>query len=255
LSRLVHVSSAGVEIAAQHLAAARRARRPGERLPESCRPTDCDEALAIQRRVTEMIGETIGGWKCGVPVGERINLAPISGATIFAELPCPVFTEGPTMGIEPEVAFVLGRDLPERAEAYSKDEVRSAIAEMRLVLELLRGRYADLAAVSYEEKLADSMTNQGLFVGPVVEDGLARKLDAFPVTVNGEVHEGRHPAGHPLAPLYWLANYLAATGDGLSRGQIVTCGSYCGVLELLVGTPLRIEFGGLGVLFVELIRA
>jgi 2-keto-4-pentenoate hydratase len=253
------VSSAGVEIAAQHLMAARRARRPGNRLPVECRPADCDGALAIQRRVTELIGEPIAGWKCGPPLPGRINLAPIMGPTIFWESSpsnnCPVFTEEPTMGIEPEVAFVLGCDLAPRAAPYTESEVRSAIAETRLVLELLRGRYADLAAVSFEEKLADSLTNQGLFVGPVVEEGLGRKLDGFPVTVEGVVHEGRHPAGHPLAPLYWLANYLSAHGEGLVRGQIVTTGSYCGVLELAVGVPLRIEFGGLGVLSVEFIRA
>jgi 2-keto-4-pentenoate hydratase len=255
LSSLVHVSSAPVEMAAQHLMAARRARRPGDRLPESCRPADCAGALAIQRRVMNLLGEPIGGWKCGPPLAGRINLAPITRPTIYTASPCPVFTEGPTMGIEPEVAFVLGRDLAPRTEPYSESDVRSAISETRLVLELLRGRYADLPAVSFEEKLADSLTNQGLFVGPAVDDGLARKLDAFPVAVGGVVHEGVHPAGHPLTPLVWLANYLAANADGLASGQIVTTGSYCGVLELPVGVPLCIEFGGLGVLSVELVRS
>ncbi len=159
------------------------------------------------------------------------------------------------MGVEPEVAFVLGRDLPARAEPYTEREVRAAIAESRLVLELLRGRYADLAAVSFEEKLADSLTNQGLYVGPVVSDAFGRKLDALPIAVEGVVHQGVHPAGHPLAPLVWLAHYLAVRGEGLAAGQIVTTGSYCGVLELSPGLPLNIEFGGLGVLSVELVRS
>jgi len=163
------------------------------------------------------------------------------------------------MGIEPEVAFILGRDLPARAEPYTEAEVRAAIAESHLVLELLRGRYADLAAVSFEEKLADSLTNQGLFVGPVVADPFARKLDTLAITVKepgaaAVTHQGVHPAGHPFAPLLWLANYLAARGEGLSAGQIVTTGSYCGVLELPMGVPLEIEFEGLGVLSVELAR-
>jgi 2-keto-4-pentenoate hydratase len=254
------VSSALVEAAAQHLMAARRARRPGDRLPEACRPADCDAALAIQRRVAELVGEPIGGWKAGPALGGKVNLAPISAATIYKTSPCPVFTEGPTMGIEPEVAFLLGRDLPPRVEPYSENDVRAAIAESRLVLELLRGRYADLPAVSFEEKLADSLTNQGLFVGPVVVDCLGRKLDGVPITVaeagrTRVAHEGIHPAGHPLRPLIWLANYLASRGEGLVAGQIVTTGSYCGVLELPLAVPLNIEFGGLGVLSVELVRS
>ncbi|HEY4364998.1 MAG TPA: hypothetical protein VGN17_28805 [Bryobacteraceae bacterium] len=251
------MSPALVEAAAQHLMTWRRARRPGDRLPASCRPADGEAALAIQRRVMELVGEPIGGWKAGPPIGARVNLAPLTKPTIYSTSPCPVFTEGPTMGIEPEVAFILGRDLPARAEPYSEAEVRDAIGETRLVLELLRGRYADLASVSFEEKLADSLTNQGLFVGPLVADPFSRKLDALGITVTESggspvTREGVHPAGHPFAPLYWLANFLAARGEGLAAGQIVTTGSYCGVLELPVGVPLDIEFEGLGILSVEL---
>jgi 2-keto-4-pentenoate hydratase len=252
------MSQESIEKAAEFLAQARKARRAGERLPEGLRPADCDAALAIQRRVFEMIGGAAGGWKCGLPMGGKVNLAPIPAAAIYRASEwarCPVFTAGETMGIEPEVAFVLGRDLPARADEYSEAEVRSAIGESRLVLELLRGRYADQASVSYEEKLADSMTNQGLYVGPVVEDALWRKLDEFPITVNGEVHAGVHPSGHPLAPLVWLVNFLSANGVGLKAGQIITTGSYCGVLELPMGVPLRIGFEGLGELSVELVRS
>ena len=38
-------------------------------------------------------------------------------------------------------------------------------------------------------------------------------------------------------------------------GQIVTAGSYCGVLELPLGAPLRIAFDGLGILSVVLANA
>jgi len=44
-----------IEAAAQHLMAARTARRPGARLPAPCRPADAEAGLAIQRRVGEML--------------------------------------------------------------------------------------------------------------------------------------------------------------------------------------------------------
>ncbi len=236
--------------------AARNARRPGERIPEFCRPLDCNDALSIQRRVTEIVGERIGGWKASVPPPGLINLAPIYASTIYTASPCPVLTNNLSMGIEPEVAFVLGRDLGPRAAAYTETEIRAAIAETRLVLELLRGRYAAPDSVSFPEKLADGLTNQGLFLGPAVPVDLDRLPASLPITVHVRdsqpvTHAGRHPSGHPLAPLYWLANFLASSGEGLAAGQIVTTGSFCGVLEVPLGEPVRITFDGLGALSVQ----
>ncbi len=239
---------------------ARRARRPGGRLPESCRPADCEDALSIQRRVTELMGELVGGWKAALAPPGMVNLAPIYASTIFTDSPCPVLTTNATMSIEPEVAFVLGRDLGPRSEPYTETEIRDAISETRLVLELLRGRYADQGAVSFPEKLADNLTNQGLFVGPIVADALDHAIESLPITVEEKdrapvTHDGRHPSGHPLAPLRWLANFLASRGDGLAAGQIVTTGSYCGVLEVQVGAPFRVTFDGLGELSAHFVSS
>ena len=172
------------ESAAQFLVAARSARRPGARLPEADRPTDLESALAIQRRVGELLRLQIGGWKCSVPSEARpILAAPIFAPTIVRNSPCPVLTIGATVKIEPEVAFVLGRDLPQRAQPYSEAEVRDAIAETRLVLELIGSRYADPASATWAELMADSIQNQGLFVGPAIRGGVDAGLEAFHVTV------------------------------------------------------------------------
>jgi 2-keto-4-pentenoate hydratase len=249
------------ETAAQFLATARRSGRPGARLPEAARPANLDAALAIQERVAELLGQTVGGWKCSVPTAERsIIAAPIYASTIFHTSPCAVVATGATARIEPEVAFVLGRDLPQRAAPYSEAEVRAAIGETRLVLELLGTRYADPAAVSWPEMIADSIQNQGLFVGPLVPRGFDAELGHFPVIVRGRsgvlsTHEGRHGDRHPLFPLYWLANFLAERDRGLRVGQVVTTGSYAGAIEVPLGEPLTVEFGDLGTIGVELTRA
>jgi len=206
------------------------------------------------------MGERIGGWKAALPPPGKINLAPIYASTIFTTSPCPVVTGNGTMSIEPEVAFVLGGDLGPRSVPYTEAEVRSAISETRLVLELLRGRYADPESVTFPEKLADGLTNQGLFVGPIVPGGLDRSLESPPITVEERdrapvTYDGRHPSGHPLAALLWLANFLASIGEGLAAGQIVTTGSYCGVLEVKVGAPFRVAFGGLGDLSVQFVSS
>ena len=58
--------------------------------------------------------------------------------------------------------------------------------------------------------------------------------------------DGKHPDGHPLRPLYWLANYLAQRGDPLRAGMIVTTGSYCGVVDVPLDVPLTVVYGDLG---------
>src|SRR5208283_2017905 len=116
--------------AARHLLAARRAGQPALRLAEACRPTDVADALAIQRRVQELLGVQTGGWKCSVPTaGRSIACAAIFATTIARASPWRVIDRGGQARIEPEVAFVLGRDLPSRATPYAEPEVRAAIAE------------------------------------------------------------------------------------------------------------------------------
>jgi 2-keto-4-pentenoate hydratase len=67
-------------------------------------------------------------------------------------------------------------------------------------------------------------------------------------------HEGRHADGHPVRPLYWLANYLARSGTPLLAGMIVTTGSYCGALDVPIDTPLTFLYGDLGSLSATLSR-
>jgi 2-keto-4-pentenoate hydratase len=244
---------AQIEQAARHLIAARHTRRPGARLPQSCRPTEIDDAFAIQRRVQALLGVATGGWKCSLPTPERaVACAAIFASAIRRDSPCPVVAHGPTAKIEPEIAFVLGRDLPPRETPYRAADVRAAIAETRLVLELLDSRYAEPQTVSYPEVLADQINNQGLFVGPVVARGLDAPLEGFPISIAAD---GRHPDGHPLRPLVWLASHLARHGDGLGAGQIVTTGSYAGALNVPLATAFTVRFGDLGEIGVTLVAA
>ncbi|AGK49766.1 fumarylacetoacetate (FAA) hydrolase family protein [Burkholderia thailandensis MSMB121] len=246
-----------VDAAARHLVAARRAGVAGPLLPGACRPGDIETALAIQQRVAEQLGEPVGGWKCALPPPGRIVVAPILASTIRAAGgPFPVVADARTVRIEPEIAFVLDRDLPPRARPYDEDEVRAAIREVRLVLEVLGCRYAAPSRATMPELLADNQFNQGLCAGPVVSDGLRATLDTIALDFRGGVNrtfDGRHPDGHPLAPLLWLVNFLAARGEPVRAGQIVTTGSYAGAIDAPLGQALTVRFGALGSLAVELI--
>ena len=255
------MDSDNLEAAAQFLAKARKAGIPGARLPEELRPADVGTALAIQRRVVDLLGQAVGGWKCAVPSAERpINAARIYASTIRASSPCPVVATGTIARIEPEVAYVMGDELPQRATPYTEAEIRAAVAESRLVLEILGTRYAEPGAVSWPEMLADSVQNQGLFLGPTFARGFDPSLRKFTVTIRTptgihSTHDGHHGDGHPLKPLYWLANFLADRGEGLRAGQVVTTGSYAGAIEVPIGPPLTVTYGDLGEVTIELQRA
>ena len=243
--------------AAKHLLAARWSNTPGPCIPEAFRPADTDSALAIQDRVLELLGETVGGWKCGVPnanTGPIIASIPMSA--ILTSSPCAVF--GGKGQIEPEIAFVIGHDLPARATPYSDDEIRGAIREARLVLELITTRYADKASATPAEVLADSFNNHGLLIGPVIPNVLdhpLEKLHARIHTAAGALFDKvqPHPSGHPMNSLSWLVRFLNSRGQGLKAGQVVTTGSYAGIVDAPLNTPIHVELGNFGVLDVELI--
>jgi 2-keto-4-pentenoate hydratase len=211
--------------------------------------------------VAEVLALPIGGWKCSVATPDRqIPAAAIFAPTIVSVSPCPIIPIGGKARVEPEIAFVLARDLPARATPYDEADIRAAIGEARLVLELMGPRYVDPSAVAFPELLADSIANQGLFVGPVLSNAIGLPLDAFAIVIDGTdgtlvTRDGKHPDRHPLRPLYWLANFLAAGGYGegvcLKAGQVVTTGSYCGVVDLPLETALVVRYGDLGTLSVQ----
>lgn len=236
--------------AAAILVARRLAGLPGERLPETCRPADLAAALAIQAQVSAQIGDSVGGWKCGMPADGRLVLAPIYTASIHRGSEVPLFARKGMARIEPELAFVLAHHLPLRSEPYSEAEIDAAIGSVHLALELIQSRYLDPASLTFAEALADGLVNQGLLLGPAVPLAVARQCSelALQIEIGSATIDkaGKHPATQPLAPLYWLVEFLRQSGQGLAAGQVVITGSYAGVLELPLDQPLSIHFGQLG---------
>ena len=195
-----------------------------------------------------------------MPAGERTIVAPLFASTIRRTSPCDIHVRGDTASIEPEIAFVLSRDLPARAAPYTEADVRAAIGATHVVLELIGNRYDDPASITFPELLADFANNQGLYVGPRVTGGSDRPLDRIALEIRTHsgvlmALDGAHPDGHPLRPLAWLANFLPAQGDHLRAGEIVTTGSYAGARDVPLDVPLAIVFGDLGTIDVEFTAA
>ena len=235
----------------------RRTGAQGDRLPESCRPNNVDEALAIQAAVTErwceLMDDSIGGWKCLLPPESKVIIGPIYTRTIDSVAPVALWpkpSDSNIARIEPELAFFFDKDLPAREQPYTADEVDAAISRTHLALELINSRYSDPSQCTFPEMLADGLVNQGLFIGPQVDSELARNSGEFTLHVsqNGELssHHAKHPNINPRAPLYWLAEFLRSQGQGIVAGQAVITGSFAGVLEVPINTEIMLDYVGLG---------
>lgn len=248
--------------AAAILVARRRSGAQGPRLPERCRPSGLDAALTIQAAVGAQLGERIAGWKCGLPAAGNWVLAPIyagTAHTIDAGVRCALQARSGQARAEPELAFILGRDLPARDRPYSPAEVDAAIARTHLALELIDSRYSDPHEASFAENLADGLLNSGLYIGPQVDAEQARAAGAMAITITVASGaqtrlDGRHPSGDPRVPLYWLAEFLRGKGLGLQAGQAVITGSYAGSFDLPIGEDIAIQYGELGTLTVHFVR-
>lgn len=257
---MTSLSSEAVTEAARLLLSRRAAGTTGPLLPVHCRPGGPEDGLAIQAALMAQSGERIGGWKCAMPDGERLIAAPVPASLIHrAEAPCPVRPGAGQARVEPELAFLIGQDLPPRAQPYSDAEVGAAIAASHLALELIGSRYEDPDHAAYPDHLADCLLNQGIVIGPAVDAAQAASATTLALQVRcaGQAGadrdlDGRHPAGAPRAPLFWLVEFLRARGQGLQAGQFVITGSFAGCLALPLATPLTLRYGELGTLAVTL---
>jgi 2-keto-4-pentenoate hydratase len=209
------------------------------------------EAYAIQALVAAEVG-AVRAWKVGATTPEAEPVfAPIFTGLVHASparLPAATFHK---RGIEAEIAYRLGRDLPARGEPYARDEVLDAVAAVLPAIEIVDSRLAGFEERDPWWKLADNQVNGALVVGPTLDDWRRIDPSTQPVRlmVDGAVVvEGRggNTAGDPLRLLVWLANHVGGHCGGLKAGQIVTTGSLTGVRFVDPGVRIVAELAGLG---------
>ena len=245
------------QAAANLIFEARRDRTTVARLPEHLRPTTKEAAIAVQRAVTNLLQKPVRAWKCAVPKPDRFPCAPIFD--LFEAGAVPVVPATSIKLIEPEVAFVLSKDLRRRETPYSESEVRAGIASAHLVVEVLGPRFSQFMETDIHEKVADHIVNESLVLGPEISVPVAETLQGFDFTMSSShgvlVHmKATHPDGAPFGGLLWLVNYLCSEGLGLSKGDVITTGSYAGFVNAPLGQELTLTYGDLGSVKLELLE-
>jgi 2-keto-4-pentenoate hydratase len=234
------------------LLAARRTTIPMADLPAALAPASEEEAFAVQDIMAQAYGP-IGGWKIGAKGTEGIPvLAPMPAAWMA---PNGAEFRGKThrlRGVECEIAFQIGADLPPRAIPYSRDEVIAAIASCNPAIEVLESGYTDPLIVSRANMLADLQMHGGFVAGPAIANWQSLDIDAEHITLltDGVVRAegtGTSFSGNDLVRLIvYLANDAAPRTGGLKKGDWVTTGSWTGANWVTPGTEVIAEFSTAG---------
>lgn len=159
--------------------------------------------------------------------------------------------------VEAELVFEIGEDLSGLGAPYSISAVVSAIANVYAGIEICNSRFGP-EDVSLLHLVADNSNADRLVLGDRLSGLRAADLADLPVTL---VSEGKPVVsgssakvlGDPMASVIWLANWLAARGEPLRRGQFVASGSCTGVTELDIGEMVVARFGEFGTAQAEFV--
>ena len=237
------------EEAVRIFAEARRSSVRIAALPASARPADLAEAHAIQDATATALGDPVSGWKVAItPAGEVMRGAIFRSRMLAspAVLPASVV---PLLGIEAEIAFRFERDLPPREAEYSEAEITEATTALAAI-EIVDSRFQNYKDTPLLDRTADCMSNGALVSGTARPDW--RMIDlaglAVTLTVNGEVviqQTAGHAAGNPIRPAVPLVNALRQAG-GVKAGQVITTGTYTGLVFVKPGDHVVAAFAGFG---------
>jgi 2-keto-4-pentenoate hydratase len=235
------------EIAAA-LVAAHRSRRPFVADAANA-PVSFDEAYAIQDAVAAGLfpGQRPAAWKVGASTREVEPTA----TPLFTVLASPArWTSRPVveLTIEAEVGFRLARDVAAgEAATVLLDQVFDHACATIEICDARLSNYREAPALW---KLADSQVNAGLVVGSgraasEVTDYAAVRCE---VLVDGRIAfdgTGTHPLGDPRVLLRWWLQH-AARRSPLRSGDIVTTGTWCGMVDAPAGSTLTVRMHGIG---------
>jgi 2-keto-4-pentenoate hydratase len=230
------------------------ARRSGNTLndlPAELVPQDIAEVYFVQDGIGAAFG-AIGGWKIGAP--------SLEATPVFAPMPLAwITTSGSTLsgkqwryrGLEAEIAFLVGEDLPPRETPYTREEVVAAMASCHPAIEELESSFADPAQAAKFASLADLQMHGGFIYGPAIEDwqSIDFHTETVVLSVDGVVRverTGSNTSGDLLRLLPFLANEGAARTGGLRKGQWITTGSWTGNTLALANSSVNVEFGKAG---------
>ena len=237
--------------AAELLLEARRTLQPLDELPPGLRPETLEEAYFIQDVMLQVLGKA-GGWKVGAPAPDATPVYAPMPAIGFANSGARIAKQFRRIrGVEAEIAFLLGKDLPPRAAPYTREELVNAIASCHPAIEILESGLLDPGTAHWLTAIADLQSNGGFIAGPAISGwkNFNFETEVAQMNVDGfvRVENGKNAAGGDLLRLVlWLANEAQSRTGGLLAGQWITTGSWTGKILADSGSVALARFPQLG---------
>ncbi len=242
--------------ASEMLLYARRTLTPIRELPPQLRPGTLEEAYRLQDDMLLSLGE-VAGWKVGVSApGATPLFAPMVENTVMSSGTTVANKFRRLRGVEAEIAFLMGDDLPPRGRPYSREEVIAAIASCHPAIELLESAFFVPETVDQLSMIGDLQIHGGFVYGEAVpgwqDFDFAQESVSLDVNGTQAVSNGSNIAGGDLIGLVvWLANNAQHRTGGLEGGQWITTGSWTGKTYLKQGDTAEASFGKFGIVVVH----
>jgi len=225
---------------ANHLHQAHEERRQFANLTGDLAPGSLENAYAVQQALNGLwVAGTrgpIAGYKIALTSKAIQDLVgvdePCAGA-IFAstvhQSPAQiVVSDFVRVGLEFELAFRMGKDVPEGGN-YDGETIVQYVDTAMPAFELIEDRAADYSNLDANTLVADNAWSGGMVLGSPSTVWKQLDLASVPVTLtyNGEVETAVTGAamGSPLISLACLANLLTGQGRSLKAGDVVMSGS------------------------------
>lgn len=148
--------------------------------------------------------------------------------------------------IEPEVAFLLGKDLEGNV---SPAQALQACSGVCAALEIIDSRFKNFE-FQLPDVVADNCSASGFILGSLVRRpdfdlanlGIVMEVDGQAV----QFASSASILGHPARSLAELVRMLSARGQGLRAGSIVLAGGATAAVPLKAGSWVRVQVQGLG---------
>jgi 2-oxo-3-hexenedioate decarboxylase len=147
--------------------------------------------------------------------------------------------------IEPEIVFVIGRDVE---VVMSPAQALQNCSAVGVALEIIDSRYKDFS-FTLPDVIADNCSSAGFVLGTTMRRSLDLANLGIVLERNGEAVQFASSAailGHPARALSELINMLVAQGETLRAGSIVLAGAATAAIEFKPGDFIRAQAQGLG---------
>ena len=223
-------------------------------LPASLQPASLEEAYYVQDAIARSLEpDGVRAWKVGAPAPDATPMfGPMISTWIGDDASVLAEPRHRLRGLEAEISFLIGQDLPSRPNPYSREEVVAAIASCHPAIEELEAGVIDPSKVARFTMIGDLQMHGGFVHGPAVPGW--QKIDfakeSVTLSVDGGVRVERtasNTAGTDLLRLVlYLANEGATRTGGLKRGDWITTGSWTGNTFASAGSQVSVRFSTAG---------